>query len=432
MLISLKQKDIILFTIALFCLLIPNNFLFPYTLIVNLGLIINNLFKRNLLSFFSSIIIFFYYPFQSFIWETKAQYYSSETYKIIFTFSLFYLLFIGLLENLIKKKKDLIGNTFIILNKNKAIILSIILFFNFVAQYATGKLRLENYSSYNFFDLLLYFFGSQISIIYYLIIQSKIKNIFKLIITLSLIPFIIFTGSKAFVAIYIFLPILIKFLTAPKLNFKKLFFLVTGFFISIPSMIIISQLIRFKIPLNNFAELYSQIGLKTTLEFLFGRINFSAISSISDNFFGKYPVEVFYPLLSSFLPRAFFPEKVDVNNGMWFGDLVGLSNLDDNVYVAPSIFVDLLMGVNLLIAILILFMFFLFISILIIKTYPIFINDIGLIYIFLISHLVIGIEWNFAFFVSKFIKDFFLMLLLVAIFKNKNIKNQVNSELINL
>jgi hypothetical protein len=124
------------------------------------------------------------------------------------------------------------------------------------------------------------------------------------------------------------------------------------------------------------------------------------------------PNVVFDPLLHGFLPKIFFPDRIDLNNGMVIGRLLGYVGSEENAYMATTIFTDLLIGAPYLISAIALIVFFSFVLFLARfalagNIYPP--MDVRLLTYCLSISLVFNTESNFAFYVITFFKNILIL-----------------------
>lgn len=271
-----------------------------------------------------------------------------------------------------------------------------------------GRQSFVNRVDVSFLNLVLYI---PAAVLPYLLVELFINNRVSIFLKFVFLICVVFifgaTGSKFALVMNVFLPLFTVFFTFNRTNFFVVVWLsFVSFFV-----IFISFVVGNSVRLGR--DLYGDLliafdSVSSVLGMIFGRLNFLAISNSSLDYWGRYPNDVFDPLVLGLLPRFFAPSRLDVNNGQWFGELIGLTSFSDNTYVASTIFVDLLLGGSWLLSSVLVSLIFLFLYFVHFVFRRLFFSSHFFI-IFVLINFILSLEMNFAFVVTSMIKQFFLI-----------------------
>ena len=255
--------------------------------------------------------------------------------------------------------------------------------------------------------------------------ETKRRNFIIMLVAIFFAAFAL-KGSKFAAIQLVLIPAIYPYFLRNSIGFSRTIVIttygVTVLFFTVSFGVIIRYGLNFfETIIKNFFDLASLIMD------VFGRLNFLSIINSSVDHWGKHTNEVFFPILTGWIPRMLYPERLDINNGMWFGRLIGLIGSEEEVYVAASIFNDLLLGAHAIwqpfIFITIFFLLFLikFVFSILFK------SDLYFMVLVIVS-FVLSLEQNFAFVIMSLLKKALIVIIFLGIpnliFSNKKISNK--------
>jgi hypothetical protein len=275
-----------------------------------------------------------------------------------------------------------------------------------------GRHYFENRMDASLSNLLLFIPSA---ILPYLVVELMFTKKFSLTVRifflLSIIVILGSKGSKFIIIMTVVLPLLIIYFTYHRTNVLSILsYSLLGFAGLVISFLVGNAVRNGKNLLTELMQLYDYLPL--LLQLIFGRLNFLSIANSSLDYFGRFPAEVFQPLLLGVFPRILVPTRLDANNGQWFGELIGLVSSGDNTYVASTIFIDLLLGGNWFLSTLLLMIYFVF-MLLLRKLFRMLFHSDHFFIVFLLVNFTLLLEMNFAFMIVSTIKQFFLLVCFV-------------------
>lgn len=380
-----------------------------------------NLLKRQfILSLFFTIILFWFY-LPRLHWMNDIRLLQAEYYWILaIQIFLFYLLLSSITNNDADCQRSTIPKRirmFFLLTALIALVIEAI----------KGRGTFVNQIDSSFINFLLYI---PITLIPFILADfSNSSKDLKIRHYISfMVIFILFAvkGSK-FIAIQVILvPLMYPYFLKNKLSLPKISFIVFCGTIILFCTIIVGTAIRYNQKITD-TILGSVQNTTIILDQVLGRLNFLSIVNSSVEHWGKHGAEVFNPVVLGWIPRVFYPDRVDTNNGMWFGRLIGLIDEKDNVYVASTIINDLLIGASVYWQPIVFLVLFVFLFLLKKIFFILFESDLYFM-IIILTNVVLAMELNFSFLLMLLIKKSIIVLIFLGLptyFRSYRVKKRI-------
>lgn len=354
------------------------------------------------------IIILFWIFLPRIVWRNDLPVLSPDVFYKIGVLLTFFLAGLASLSNMkLRAHADKFSDQY-------ALLILLIFFAVSIARFLTGSHSFENRVDTSFINLVGFVPNALMPfVLSHYIVFGRARRSLKSIVFIGVCLIAATTGSKFLVFQSAILPPLLLYLSTVKIGVLKTALISIAMPILLLLSVLIGNAIRYGRDIqSDLLSFFASVPF--LVELVVGRLNFLSIMNSSVPNWGQHAEEVFSPLVFGILPRAIVPERLDINNGMWFGQLIGLVGTGDNTYVAPSVFNDLLIGTSVFWACFALFCTFILLG-LIKRVFFRCFNSNAFFLVLLCSHFIIPLESNFAFLIISLLKIAILVVIFLGV-----------------